>query len=600
MPFMRGLFSRRGRTQEAAPPPVQAVAAQGVVAGPSSRSNMLGLKQVCTQVAEGLLAAGGRDLTRPDAQRLERMCLTNFTEEELNHLIESGLIFDAINIADCLIQRPQQEGMSAEQVFKALSPLFKVSVGLSDIQKRFAALQEHTGSQPGDPVAQRSAAQTQALLAILDQMRGHLGQLEKFGEPVLATSASQQGASSSRVASSKHPKPPQEKPLKLPSNWKKFYCPQASYSVGDLCNLLKKTDKPCYDKAHAEQILAELATHLFLGQENSTQDRMALCEAVLSVMTANTFPIVTFDGRSYDDQFFVTLAADLTLGQLTPDSSGDFRNIVIARLERLLRVSGDEVTQFSLRGEPCTRRDIEFWVRNIRNIERWVVPSGDASTALAQSLNQEMRANNNTQSVHNPAVMVAGNKVYDLLSRRAGKLPGISAQDLRTQIEGLFVGKNNREILQTGLNRVINDHEVSTSIGVPVTPANVLKMLWQYIQHHENPNVRESLKDALLIRFQELGGTTVFCHVGRLERLLDVPSGIDERMNVFGRQRQIQADVGTIAAAVNELELNAHAKVLEFERRVVRELVDGQGMDMIEVRPAMDRMIPGFMDDDDE
>lgn len=592
MPFIRGFFSKRGRAQEAAPVVAEASVARGRAYSP----NMLGLKQVCTQVVESLIAAGGRDDNRPDAERFERMFLANFTTNELSELIENGTIYEALQTADLLVLYPQQRGQTAEQAFAALAPMYKTGLMFNQLRQGVDVLQQRAVAA-GPQAAPVSVAQLEALNMQVQNLMHNAG-----GGPTASPARfGLLGSGSKRDATtSKPPKPPTEKPLKLPSNWKKFYCPQASYSVGDLCNLfIKNTKKPCYDKANAEQILAELATHLFLGQENSTQDRMALCEAVLSVMTANTFPTVTFDGRSYDDLFFVTLAADLTLGQLTPDSSKDFRNILIARLERLLRVSGDEVTQFSLRGEPCTRRDIEFWVRNIRNVERWVVPSGDASTALAQSLNQEMRANNNTQSVHNTAVMVTGNKVYDLLSRRAGKLPGISAQDLSTQIEGLFVGKNNRQILQTGLNRVINDREVSTSIGVPTTPANVLKMLWQYIQHHENPIIRESLKEALLIRFSEIGSEAP-CHVGRLERLLDVPSGIDERMNVFGRQRQIQADVGTIAAAVNELALNAHAKVLEFERRVVRELVDEQGMDMIEVRPEMDRMIPGFMDDDDE
>jgi hypothetical protein len=596
MPFMRGIFSRRSRAHEVNNHAVEASTSASASAS-TSGSNLLGLKQVCAQVAESLLAEGGRDAMKPDAARLERMCLANFTEGELSHLIEDGMIFQTLQIADLLIQRSTPDGETAEQVFTMVSPLFKMSAGVFELGKQIDAYKQgvdprNTGSLNA---GQGAVLPVDSMLETARQMQEQLAQLQ-----ALSTSAGQQGASSSTAGPSrpsKPPKAPKDKPIKLPSNWKKFYCPQANYSLVELCALFEKTDKPCYNQAHTQQVLDELLTHLFLGQGNSPEHRMALCEALLRVMSQQNLYSVTFDGRSYSDVFLVTLAADLGLAQLQPNSSTAFRNTVAARLDRLLEVSGAEVTQFTLRGEPCTRRDIVFWARNIRDTKNWVLPDGAATSALAQSMDRTMKVRD-AQSVHDLAVTTTGNKVYDLMLRRVEKLPKMSVADVKSQIEGVLAGRTVGDQIRLGLNRVINDQEVSTSIGIPVTPAAVLGVLWQYIQNHERPDIRASLVDALLVRFSEIGSEAP-CHVGRLERLLDVPSGIDERLNVFARQKQVREDVRTIAGQVNELDLNAVQKVAEFQRRVTAQLVNAQGMDFNEVQPEINLLIPGFIDDSD-
>lgn len=578
--FISRVFSRRGRSHDEAIH-AQHVGVRGATSAAAQQS-VLGLKDICTQVAESLLADERLHQIPPDASRLERMFLANFTEQELTGFIESGRVFEVAVAADLLIQLGVQDTQLPERAFSKIALLMKPGQYTPQSQQQELLFQKVSEEVRGNQA-----------VPSLDQIRTVSEQLQIIIDGMVQTKPSIE-ASSSKPSSSKPSKP---KRLVLPSNWKKFYCPQASYSVSDLCGLFKNTNQ-CYDIAHSQQVLDELLTHLFLGQEHTPDSRMALCEALQRVMTERDIHSVSFDGRTYSDLFFVTLAADMALSQLKPNSSTAFRETVAKRLERLLSVSGEQVTQFTLRGEPCTRRDITFWVRNIRSAAHWVLPADAATTALAQGMEQALKVSD-AQSVHVLAVMTTGNKVYDLMYRRVEHLPTLSTEDVRSQIGRLLIGRNNAAPIRLGLERVINDREVSTSIGVPTTPSGVLTILWQYIQHHERPSIRAALIEALLIRFAEIGSEAP-CHVGRLERLLDVPSGIDERLNVFSRQKQIREEVRTIAGQVNELDLNAVQKVAEFQQRVEQQLVQTQGLTLTEVQPEVNFLIPGFVDDSDD
>lgn len=385
-----------------------------------------------------------------------------------------------------------------------------------------------------------------------------------------------------------------EKP-KLPSSWKKLYCEKAAYSTEEL-NALFKVKGSFYKQEDMHALVAACCQQVFRGTTKSRGARMQLCEGLLKLMKDQRLSSIEFEGTTYSSTFFQALATDLALSRLHSQANAENRVTFSRHLQSTLNSSGPEVTQFTLLGEVHPRRDLEFWLRNLKNDAAWLPPQTGNVLAkeweLAIKDKDERRIE---QNVHRSAVQAYAIQVYDLLLSKVGKFPELGVRDAKKEIGAAFANRSNAALLKKGLDKVIDATYTASETGLNASAAKVLTVLWLYIRNHPDRAMRSLLKGALWSRFAEIGAGYV-CPVGIVERMLDVPSGVDDSLNVFARRRQIQEDVIKIANQVYGLSQSAEGKVNTFQRRVRDELIVAQHLNEVEVMSEANKQLVAFYD----
>lgn len=382
---------------------------------------------------------------------------------------------------------------------------------------------------------------------------------------------------------------------KPPSNWKKFFSPEAVYSGGQLCSLVK-SQAVFYQEEHAHDLLDALCNQVFRPTTKSRKTRMGLCDGVIKVMEDQQIFSVSFNGETYDSLFFQHLATDLALSRVHSKPIPDNKQELLRQLERVWGNNPDAKV-FIFLGESYSRRDIDFWISHLKNDPNWKPPK--SVNALAGEWDMAIEDQNKergAQNVHMTAVQAYTFDLYDSLSKRIGKLPEMTVQQAAIEIKAAFQHQPNAALLKSGLEKVLLSIFRPAETGLRDSASHALVMMWQYIRSHPDPTVKESLEEALWSRLAEIGRHEWICSVGLLQRILDVPSGVDDSLNVFARRRQIEEDVIKIAAAVYELEMNSEEKIQVFQERVRQELIETLQLSEHEVTPAVMKQLAAFYD----
>lgn len=385
------------------------------------------------------------------------------------------------------------------------------------------------------------------------------------------------------------------------------YNPQHSYSPDQLVKLLNKRR---FLANHRTSLLEDLAMQLYNG-ELPKAIRAKVSTALALNLTIEDD--LLFQGEPRDACFFANAAVDILMSEYGSNMTDPQRTELAGALETMLKTALPFQTHFTVQGVVRDRAGVQNWVTQLRQNHVENVVKNAEFKPIAAQLNEAL-GRRDEQTVHNKAVIQNGNIMYMQLCNLvpvAKRIPFGLACD---QIKAECATPANREDIDLALVRIGRDLCANTETRLLTDLPSVLSVLWTYIQQHANPDIQRSLRNALVTRLVEIRTETP-CNTGCLERLLDVPSGIDHELNVFNNPQAIREDVERIAARVNaqfhtlfpgteladenfvdilDPDLVASLKAAVFSQDAQLELSTILGLNPAEVKQQVNRAAVGF------
>lgn len=175
---------------------------------------------------------------------------------------------------------------------------------------------------------------------------------------------------------------------------------------------------------------------------------------------------------------------------------------------------------------------------------------------------------NNSQNVHAGEAKAA--QVAQLQRIKQRVVPGlcISTSSAEKEIHDyLTASAANIEQAQRGFNKV-----KALTDGVAgfnnQSPRDCLTLVWNYIRQISDDQLKADLGSALKTRFNELGREQI-CALGTIERMIDVPTGIDWSITAKISTEHLREELRTLAGTVN----NGFEDEIKDYMRTVRDAV---------------------------
>lgn len=368
-----------------------------------------------------------------------------------------------------------------------------------------------------------------------------------------------------------------------------------------------------------------LAVNLAERLENPDHSHAVRFE--LSAALAHTLEegqTVNYANAKRGDSFFASMAIDLYLSDAGLANLGFVKKKFINVLSHWMNDIAPERQEFSIQGASVKRSLMKTWLQELKNpSSKFSLQTAqeaiqvDQRMDIARSMDRVMRGQNGSlqQSVHSDGVVEAGKVVLNLMNQKTQgqKIP--SLREVMSDVMRHSSGRSDRQDIHLGIGHVFS-HDAA-SIGAPAektSPALVLRTLAGYIQHHDNSEVATNLRDASLLQLAEIGRERP-CFSGCVQRILDIPNGIDPAVSAIPIGQQIKQDVAELAVRVQnemgslfegtELEnpdllhgvdeaVLAQIKVDLFKQIADTELGSVRGIPKNQFMKEVDRMSPGF------
>ena len=337
---------------------------------------------------------------------------------------------------------------------------------------------------------------------------------------------------------------------------------------------------------------------------------------------------VDYAGATRGGSFFASMAIDLYLSD--EDLSG--LEFVRQKFTGVLSHWVDDIAparqEFPIQGSLIQRNLMQTWIRELKNPASRLsrptpLPSAPPTISLnqrihiARSMDRVMRGQEGSfqQSVHSDGVEEAGNLVFHLMNQKLEGRDLPSLQDVLSEVRRITCQHSGRKNIHLGIGHICTHDAISEGTSShKISPALALRMLVTYIAQHEDPMVAANLWDAALLQLGEIGCEKP-CYSGCVQRILDIPNGIDPAVSAVSVQRQIKEDVAELAVRVqNELSTFFEGTELENLERLegvddavlaeikvdlFRQLADMElglvrGIPQIEFESEVKKMEPGF------
>lgn len=347
-------------------------------------------------------------------------------------------------------------------------------------------------------------------------------------------------------------------------------------------------------------------------------EKATLCKHLANFM--NSDEAFEFKGAPRQANYFASYCVDLTLQELDLQ----FNAAMEQDLRSMLTLWSHELcpsqTEFNLDGIIYSRPELQNMLNGQKLISRNLL---QASGSLAERMDNRLHGvgtSSQAQTVHDMAVRDNGARVLALMKTAHAQTTQLSDSEIKTFIEKAISQntktKLNTEQIRQGLQACLTNHAGDNNWNVHSSPRLILGDVCQYIQATANTTMRNNLQQALLDRLIEIAIEQP-CTPGVMQRLLDVPNGIDPNMNFAGKSRQIGEEMASLASKTYErltvLIDEGRQAIPESERtpetmdqmattigqqmfvnRVNHEMKRLGGMSEMEVAPHRERLSTGF------
>lgn len=290
-------------------------------------------------------------------------------------------------------------------------------------------------------------------------------------------------------------------------------------------------------------------SHIVENTNRTKSNRyMAAIQIAKRLGVDDTLPL---NGAEREAYFFASYAIDLILQEMDSTYSKELEELFRDTLKLWVHDLMPERQEFNLDGIVRTREEL-----NILLFDEHFFEGASNSDAWRNTFNMEsLLKTNDGESVLTSIVKDTGAKVLAKMEEKTAPKHVRSLQrcvdEITKQSTLRIPDLARRDTALGGLNIASRNYEIDDQWCVKRSPASVLPSVWCYIQSNDDTAFRSKLKDAFYNKLYEIRAETP-CTKGQLQRLLDVPTGIDPDMDQFGAELQMVDELASIAGKVNE------------------------------------------------
>lgn len=391
------------------------------------------------------------------------------------------------------------------------------------------------------------------------------------------------------------------------------YQPSRHYSVSELNQFATSNLPSASNRLH---FLADLARSILLS-DTSRPDKALLCKHLANLITDQD--TVDFQGAPRQANFFASYCIDLSLQELEHQYTAVAEQNLRSMLTLWVNTLCPAQNEFNLNGVVYSRTEIQDMLSAPGLISRKVQQTrSNLGIAVERRLYGES-IELNAQNVHDPSVRANAARVLGIMRAKYGSAKEPTQSEVSLFVNRAASNTPSRPTILAGMTHCLNHIGHDSNWEVSLTPNKALKEVIRYIKATPDVQMKTNLTNALLERLREISAEKP-CVVGVLQRLMDVPNGIDPDMNFAGVSRQIEEDMSRLAvktyAQVNSLidesiqaqralpdsennEANAEAIASKigkemFGTRVKQDMHLLGGLNQAELTPHFERLKAGF------
>lgn len=375
------------------------------------------------------------------------------------------------------------------------------------------------------------------------------------------------------------------------------YVPGSNYTISELSqfassNLPSAVNRP--------QFLSDLLKAIVLPDTNKS-NKATLCKHLAQLMTDQE--ILECHGAPRQANYFASYCVDLTLQVLEHQYSAtmeeDLRDVLMLWKDTLC----EGQTEFNLNGVVYSRTELDNMLRNPNLISRQLQ---QAPTALAHQWERRLHGEGTSsrfQTVHDQAVQNNGSRVLNIMKAKHGQTTELSHETAKRFIKKAAATNHASPSILAGMNLCLTNTNRDNNWNVNITPQKAIKEVIQYIKSVPDHTMRTNLTNSLLERLREIDEEGP-CVSGVLQRLIDVPNGIDPDMSFAGVSRQIGEEMATLAGKTyeqfNELIDEGMEAIVNEEHNpdVTQTIASSIGRNMFDTRVNQDMKILGGLDEE--
>lgn len=388
------------------------------------------------------------------------------------------------------------------------------------------------------------------------------------------------------------PAPAAARPAYTAPATRPMYTPGRQYSVAEL-NEFATSNLP--SAANRSQFQSQLLKTLSLPG-TSRSNKAGLCKNLSKLMGDQDQH--EFHGAPRQANYFASYCVDLTLQELEQQYSAALENDLRSTLTLWLETLCPSQSEFNLNGVIYPRSELLNMLQKPNLISRQLQ---QASTGLAKQVEQRLLGvgtSSVNQTTHDRSVQRTGERVLNIMQAKHGKTTAISDQMVTTFVGNASKNHVSRTAILNGMRTCLNRTNRDNNWNVDISPQKAIKEVIQYIEATTDNTLRTNLTDSLLHRLREIHYEDP-CVSGVLQRLFDVPNGIDPDMNFAGASRQIGEEMATVASKTYARFTDLIDEGLEAVARerpnpnVSRTIAGNIGRDMFHTRVEQDMKLLG-------
>lgn len=319
------------------------------------------------------------------------------------------------------------------------------------------------------------------------------------------------------------------------------YMPGRFYTIAELDRFATSNRPSAINREHFLVTLVQR----FTSPETSRPDKATLCKHLANLMTDED--AFECQGAERQANYFASYCVDLTLQELDNQYSAGMEETLRNMLSMWINNLCPSQSDFNLNGVIYPRQDLLQMLASQKLINTELRAY---SSELAQQVEARLhgRGNfNNRQNVHDAAVRGNAARVLDIMDKKSAGIDSPNNRQITAWVNKLCKNHPNSAAILAGLQKSLHDHRTDSAWSVNVSPFQTLTRVTKYIWATKDQTLKQNLTDSLLTRLREISNEDP-CITGVLQRLIDVPNGIDPDMGFINVSDQIAQEMSTVAS----------------------------------------------------
>lgn len=318
------------------------------------------------------------------------------------------------------------------------------------------------------------------------------------------------------------------------------YRPGQNYSIAELNNFVT-SNMPSL--ANRPSFLADLLEKLDRPGISKASKAM-LCKHLANLMTEND--VLTYKAAPRQANYFASYSVDLTLQELGRRFSAAGEKDLRETLSLWANQLCPGQTEFNLNGVVYSRAEILDMIKSPNLISRQIAASNSDLATLMEARLHGTGSTSSGQTVHDSVVKHNGSRVLGMMRAQFGNRLTITTKEVVRLVTEASINKPAHQHIVAGMHYCLGNTNRDTSWGEDITPQQAIKVVAQYVLSVKDSSLKTSLTEAFLERLREIRVEGP-CLCGVLQRLVDVPNGVDPRMAIEASDSQIAEEMARLA-----------------------------------------------------